>query len=135
MTLARSTLLGSACLVILAVALYLAKTEAERVRDSVERMERELVQETKAVTILEAELVWRSGPQRMETAARALGLGSITPDQLVALSDLDQVLSPEGGPPGEPTRAAPPAAGGAQARPAPASSEPAAAPSRGEANP
>jgi hypothetical protein len=117
MTLARSTVLGSACLVILAVALYLAKTEAERVRDHVAQLERELVDQRKDVRILEAELVWRAGPQRLEAAAQAAGLVPVTPAQIVALADLDAALSP-------------PASAGksSQTRPAPPDPAPAPAP-------
>lgn len=92
MTLSRSTVLGSAGLVLLAAILYLAKTEAERVRDHVAELEQQLVEERKAVRILEAELVWRAGPQRLDAAARTAGLAPVEDDRVVALADLDTVL-------------------------------------------
>ena len=55
MTLSRSTVLGFAGLLALAAGLYLAKTEAERVRERVGDLQEQLVEERKALRIAEAE--------------------------------------------------------------------------------
>lgn len=90
MTLSRSTVLGFAGLLALAAGLYLAKTEAERVRERVGDLQVQLVEERKALRIAEAELVWRAAPARIETAARTLGLEPVVPGQVITVADLSR---------------------------------------------
>lgn len=141
MTLSRSTVLGFAGLLALAAGLYLAKTEAERVRERVGDLQVQLVEERKALRIAEAELVWRGAPARIETAARTLGLEPVVPGQVITVADLsrapvaaaalagDPVAAaaaararpPRPAPPPEPPEPATPTALAAPAAPAPAS--------------
>lgn len=90
MTLSRSTVLGFAGLLALAAGLYLAKTEAERVRERVGDLQEQLVEERKALRIAEAELVWRSSPARIEPAARTLGLEPVVAGQVITVADLSR---------------------------------------------
>lgn len=90
MTLSRSTVLGFAGLLALAAGLYLAKTEAERVRERVAALQEQLVEERKALRIAEAELVWRAAPTRIEAAARTLGLEPVVPGQVITVADLSR---------------------------------------------
>lgn len=90
MTLSRSTVLGFAGLLALAAGLYLAKTEAERVRERVAGLQEQLVEERKALRIAEAELVWRAAPARIEAAARTLGLEPVVPGQVITVADLSR---------------------------------------------
>lgn len=79
---------GLAVVIGLAVQLYRAKTAAEAQRAHIEKLERELAAERRALSALRAEEAYQERPTRLRAlAADKLGMQPIQAYQLKTLSD------------------------------------------------
>ncbi len=75
---------------ILAMALYVAKTEAQSAQQRIAMIQRGIVDERARIAQLEDELAYMERPQRLEALARAhLGLRPLAPEQDLTLRYLD----------------------------------------------
>ncbi|WP_409431900.1 hypothetical protein ACJ3XI_06645 [Litorimonas sp. RW-G-Af-16] len=79
--------------VAMTVSLYYVKTRAQNAKNDVRQLERSIAQETAAIKVLEAELAFLSGPERLsDLSAKALGLAPIVPEQTRDLSDISELF-------------------------------------------
>lgn len=79
--------------VSLAVALYLAKTEAKGAQDRLERLQAELAEERRQISVLTVEIAHLEEPDRLRALARRyLGFEPLDPNREVALSDLPMLM-------------------------------------------
>ncbi len=75
--------------VILAFALYVAKTEAQSVQQRIVRMERGIVGERAQIALLENELAYLERPERLAELAKVhLQLRPLAPEQEVSFAAL-----------------------------------------------
>jgi cell division protein FtsL len=94
----------AACLiVILAVGLYKAKSEADRMRAEVAKLEAEVATARSEVKTMAAEAAYLESPKRVESLARSeLGLTPAKPGQVRPISEIDKALPPAKPPKGAP---------------------------------
>lgn len=79
--------------VSLAVALYLAKTEAKGAQERLERLQAELAEERRQISVLTVEIAHLEEPDRLRALARRyLGFEPLDPNREVALSDLPMLM-------------------------------------------
>src|SRR3972149_2371201 len=82
-------------IVILAVGLYKAKSEADRMRAEVAKLEGEGASARAEVKTMAAEAAYLESPKRVETLARReLGLTAAKPSQVRPISEIDKALPP-----------------------------------------
>ena len=83
----------------LAVALYIAKTEAQGEQERLARLQAQLADERGQISVLNAEIAHLENPERLRALARRyLGFEPLDPSREVALSDLPLLVEPEDGP-------------------------------------
>jgi cell division protein FtsL len=89
--------------VAMTVSLYFVKTHAQTAKKEVTRLEKGVKNQTAAIKVLEAELAYLSGPERLaRLAEQSLGLAPIAPEDtsktqnINALFPLREVETPEG---------------------------------------
>ena len=86
-------IVAAALIVLLAVGLYKAKSEADVARAHVAKLQTEVVAARAQIRTLAAEAAYLESPDRVEKLARKeLGLKPASIDQHKRLSDLDAVL-------------------------------------------
>ena len=86
--------LGMVVVVVLAVSLYRAKTEAQETRKHIATLEKELRETRRAISAREAEIAYLERPERLREIARAqLNLSPVRTGQLKSIDDLQE--SPE----------------------------------------
>ncbi|MFS2318381.1 hypothetical protein RMQ97_10610 [Maricaulis sp. D1M11] len=79
--------------VSLAVALYLAKTEAKGAQERLEHLQAELAEERRQISVLTVEIAHLEEPDRLRALARRyLGFEPLDPNREVALSDLPMLM-------------------------------------------
>lgn len=89
---------------VLAVALYIAKTEAQDSQDRLADLQAQLAEERRQTNVLNVEIAHLEDPERLRALARRyLGFEPLDPSREVALSDLP-VLIEEGEADDEPRR-------------------------------
>lgn len=88
-------IIAAALIVLLAVGLYKAKSEADLARDRVAKLEGEVADARAQIKTLSAEAAYLENPDRVETLARKeLGLKPARVDQHKPLSAIDEALPP-----------------------------------------
>lgn len=98
--------LGFIVALVLAVALYIAKTEAQEARERLVEIRSELAEERRQINVLNVDIAHLEDPDRMRALARQyLGFEPLDPMREVSMSDLpllietpDMVRSVEGAP-------------------------------------
>jgi cell division protein FtsL len=96
--------IGAIIVVVLAVSLYRAKTEAQETRKHIAQLEKELRETRRAISAREAEIAYLERPERLREIARArLNLTPVQTGQLKSLDELQE--SPEQTPAAKPARA------------------------------
>jgi len=86
--------LGAVVVVVLAVSLYRAKTEAQETRKHIATLEKELRETRRAISAREAEIAYLERPERLREIARSrLNLTPVQTGQLKSLDELKE--SPE----------------------------------------
>ena len=107
--------IGLVAAMVLAVALYRAKTDAHEARQRLDQLAVMIEDERRAASVLRAEIAFLERPERLRAlAARYLGLEPADPDQEMSL---ERTLLALGVPPQETTRYAAVAPGAAPAAP------------------
>lgn len=87
--------LGMIVVVVLAVSLYRAKTEAQETRRHIATLEKELRETRRAISAREAEIAYLERPERLREIARArLNLSPVQTGQLKSLDDLQESRVP-----------------------------------------
>ena len=75
--------------VTLAVALYIAKTEAKSSQERLEMIQAQLAEERRQVNVLNVEIAHLEEPERLRALARRyLGLEPLDPSREIAVNDL-----------------------------------------------
>lgn len=83
--------LGMIVVVVLAVSLYRAKTEAQETRRHIATLEKELRETRRAISAREAEIAYLERPERLREIARArLNLTPVQTGQLKSLDELQE---------------------------------------------
>lgn len=83
--------LGMIVVVVLAVSLYRAKTEAQETRRHIATLEKELRETRRAISAREAEIAYLERPERLREIARArLNLTPVQTEQLKSLDELQE---------------------------------------------
>jgi cell division protein FtsL len=83
--------LGMIVVVVLAVSLYRAKTEAQETRKHIAQLEKELRETRRAISAREAEIAYLERPERLREIARArLNLTPVQTGQLKSLDELQE---------------------------------------------
>ena len=86
-------IIAAALIILLAVGLYKAKSEADAARAHVEKLQTEVDVARAQIRTLSAEAAYLENPARVEKLARKeLGLKPATIDQHKRLSEIDDVL-------------------------------------------
>lgn len=86
--------IGAIIVVVLAVSLYRAKTEAQETRKHITQLEKELRETRRAISAREAEIAFLERPERLREIARArLNLSPVQTGQLKSIDELQE--SPE----------------------------------------
>ena len=79
--------------VAMTVSLYYVKTRAQSAKKEVKQLERSLEREAAAIKVLEAELAYLSGPERLsELSQQSLGLQPISPDNTKNINEINSVF-------------------------------------------
>ena len=78
-------------LLICIVPLYWAKTKADSMRENMQSLSKEVADEQKKISELEAEYAYLNRFDRLEAAANKLGLQPINGAQITNLSQLEKV--------------------------------------------
>lgn len=84
--------------VTMTVTLYYVKTRAQTAKNEVRALQKSITQEAAAIKVLEAELAYLSGPERLaKLSTDELKLDPILPDATKTESDIEQLfpLRPE----------------------------------------
>ncbi|WP_421787564.1 cell division protein FtsL [Hyphobacterium sp.] len=80
---------------VLAVALYIAKTEAQEARDRLAEMRSDLAEERRQINVLRVDIAHLEDPDRLRALARQyLGFEPLDPSREVAMSDLPLLIEP-----------------------------------------
>ncbi len=90
--------LASVVTALLALALYVAKTEAQSAQQRIARMENGIISELSQISQLENELAYLERPERLEALSRVhLQLRPLSPEQDMTFAQLSgQHLGPNG---------------------------------------
>ncbi len=79
--------------VAMTVSLYYVKTRAQSAKNEVRALEKSIQHEVAAIKVLEAELAYLAGPERLiKLAESELGLQPITPETTRKLNDIDALF-------------------------------------------
>lgn len=82
---------------VLAVALYIAKTEAQEARERLVEMQSDLAEERRQINVLRVDIAHLEDPDRLRALARQyLGFEPLDPRREVAMSDLPLLIEPQG---------------------------------------
>lgn len=77
----------------LAVALYIAKTEAQGAQERLADLQEQLSEERRQINVLQVEVAHLEDPERLRTLARRyLGFEPLDPSREVAMSDLPLLI-------------------------------------------
>ncbi len=83
--------------ITLAVALYIAKTEAKSSQERLELIQAQLAEERRQVNVLNVEIAHLEEPERLRALARRyLGLEPLDPSREIGVNDLPIVTDVEG---------------------------------------
>jgi cell division protein FtsL len=94
--------LGVIVVVVLAVSLYRAKTEAQETRKHIATLEKELRETRRAISAREAEIAYLERPERLREIARSrLNLSPVKTGQLRSFDDLQE--TPDQNPSAQPS--------------------------------
>jgi len=81
----------------LAVALYIAKTEAQGSQERLAELQADLAEERRQINVLNVEVAHLEDPERLRALARRyLGFEPLDPSREVAMSDLPVMVGPDG---------------------------------------
>jgi cell division protein FtsL len=81
---------------VLAVALYIAKTEAQEARERLADIRTELAEERRQINVLNVDIAHLEDPDRLRALARQyLGFEPLDPRREVAMSDLPLLIEPQ----------------------------------------
>lgn len=78
-------------LLICIVPLYWAKTKADSMRENMQNLSREVAEEQKKISELEAEYAYLNRFDRLESAANQMGLQPINGSQVSNFSQLEKI--------------------------------------------
>ena len=96
-------LTGLAVLMILAMVVYLAKTNAGGERADIDRIQRQIAEERSQIRLLRAEVAHQERPERLETLSTAyLGLQPIAPKREISPDVLADFVRPAVAPTAKP---------------------------------
>ncbi|WP_421790865.1 cell division protein FtsL [Hyphobacterium sp.] len=86
-------ILGFVVALVLAVALYIAKTEAQEARERLVEIRSELAEERRQINVLNVDIAHLEDPDRMRALARQyLGFEPLDPMREVSMSDLPLLI-------------------------------------------
>lgn len=87
----KHLILGFGFLVCL-VPLYLAKAQADKMRDNVHKLQADIAKEKKQIRTLRAEIAWLGGFARIENSARnELGMKPLDGSKVKTFEEIDQI--------------------------------------------